>query len=247
MNVKTKLIALGGSIAAIATMTIGASGVTGAYFSASKSGTVTGTLGTVSIATSGGNSGYGSDGGIDFQWTNMLPGVANSATVNYANTGSAPVDVYLTFPNDVALSAINDLGTYGEVHISTPTRGEIFASTNLRDTNNGNNGTTAGDSHGCLPYNNSPASPPSQPFPGCNPLPNVVLIATGVAPGNGGSFTFSFNYASKLSGGQGGTFNVYPATDSSVVTHSDNSSTGSGLPFRVVAEQGGAPALVATN
>jgi len=244
MNYK-KLAALGASLAVAGGMIVSASGVTGAYFSASKSGTITGTLGTVSIATSGGNGASGSNGSIDFQWANMFPGVAKSATVNYTNTGPGPVDVYLTFPNDVALSALNDLGTYGEVHISTPTRGEIFASTNLRDTNNGNNGTTPGDSHGCLPYNNSAAT--STTPPGCNPLPNVVMIATGVASGASGSFTFSFNYAGKLTGPQGGTFNVYPATDSSVVTHSDNSSTGSGLPFQVVAEQGGAPLLVANN
>jgi hypothetical protein len=164
--------------------------------------------------------------------------------VNFHNTSVNPENVYLTFPNDTALSALNDLGTYGEVHISTNTRGEVFASTNLRDTE------IPGDTHGCLPYSNAPAGP-SDPYPGCNPVRNVILIASNVPADGTGSFTFQFNYAGKLgngSSGGAGVFNTFPATGTSYVHHADDASnSGNGLPFAVVATQINAPALVPTN
>ncbi len=142
MNYK-KLAALGASLAVAGGMIVSASGATGAYFSQTKSGAITGTVGNVAVSTSGGTG----DDHLTFAWTNMLPGVPNSVTVNYTNTGTATEDIYLQFPNLTALSALNDLGTYGAASISTAgygtANGTIFSSTNLRDERTPDNG--------CLP------------------------------------------------------------------------------------------------
>jgi hypothetical protein len=240
MNIRTKLVALGGTAVCIAGLVASASGVTGAFFSQTVPGNITGAIGGITIDASP----------TTFAWTDMLPGVPNSATVNFHNTSANPENVYLTFPNDTALSALNDLGTYGEVHISTNARGEIFASTNLRDTE------IPADTHGCLPYSSAAANPPSDPFPGCNPVRNVVLIASNVPADGTGSFTFQFNYAGKTgngSSGGAGVFNTFPASatgSTSYVHHADDGDaghSGNGLPFAVVATQTNAPALVPSN
>ena len=41
----------------------------------------------------------------------MLPGVRNSATVNYQNTGANAEGIYLVFQDKTALSALNNPGT----------------------------------------------------------------------------------------------------------------------------------------
>jgi hypothetical protein len=85
----------------------------------------------------------------------------------------------------------------------------------------------------------------------------VLELASNVAGGTSGHFTFEFNYAGKLASPQGGTFNIYPAVNgtgggagssTSYVHHTDDNSVAmNGLPFAVVAEQASAPLLVQTN
>ena len=219
MNYK-KLAALGASLAVAGGMIVSASGMTGAYFSQSAPGTITGQLGSITVSTSGGNGTTAQD----FSWSNMLPGVPNSATVNYQNTSANAEDIYLVFQNPTALSALNNLGTYGEVHIAAAGNGTanagIFDSANLNDR-----------ASTCGPFSPS----------GCWPVPNVLKVASNIGGGTTGSVTFAFNYAGKLSAGQGGQFNVYP------VAGQQNPGTGAlnsqaGLPYEVVAIQAGAPA-----
>lgn len=189
-----------------------ASGNTGAYFEDAKPGGVTGTVGQVKIGTTGGAA-------IDdptFAWSNMLPGEDKSLTVKYKNTGTVPEDVYLTFPNATALSALNNLGTYGEVHVSVNGT-EVYANANLND--KPNNGTSG--------------------------LPAQLKLQEGLAVGHTGTFTFTFQYADKLGGVQGaathstggGVFNAYPVPGQVTVRSGDGS--GSGLPFAVVGVQEG--------
>ena len=186
MNYK-KLAALGASLAVAGGMIVSASGATGAYFSQSAPGTISGQLGSITVSTSGGNGSTAQD----FSWSNMLPGVPNSATVDYQNTSVNAEDIYLVFQNQTALSALNNLGTYGEVHISaagngTP-NGALFDSANLNDR-----------ASTCGPFSPS----------GCWPVPNVIKVASGIGGGTTGSVTFAFNYAGKLSSGEGGQFSV---------------------------------------
>ena len=130
---------------------------------------------TIVVATSGDTGGAAVDDPT-FAWDNMLPGEYKSVTVDYKNDGTEPQDVYLTFPNLTALSALNTLGTYGEVHVSVNGT-EVYANANLND--KPNNGTTG--------------------------LPAQIKLQEGLAVNHTGTFTFQFRYADKLGGAQGAT------------------------------------------
>jgi hypothetical protein len=204
----------GATIAALATLVIAATGMTGAYFSDTAPGTITGNIGSIKVQASG-----GSGGGTHFTFANLLPGDPQTATIQFQNTGRNAQDVWLVFNNATALSALNNLGTYGEVHVSNAQQ-ELFASKNLND--------NAGS---CGPF--------SSTLPGCWPLPGKIKVAGNLAPGAGSYVKFSFNYASKLSSpaAEGTAFNAYPVADQYTVNASDGS--GSGLPYEIVATQVG--------
>lgn len=188
----------------------------GAYFSDTKSGAINGTIGSVRVTTTGGT---GTDG-MNFAFDNMLPGEPQTATVDYQNTGTGKEDIYLTFPNLTALSAINDLGHYGEV---TVTRGStvLFHSTNMSD--------HAGS---CGPFGSTNDA--------CWPLPAKLKVDDNVNPHDGGVINFTFDYTSKLStqapAGTTVPFNAYPAADGQTTIRAIDG-TGSGLPWNVVAVQ----------
>jgi len=205
----TRVLVAAGIAASLAIM---ATGTTGAYFSESKDGGITGTVGAVHLSVPNST----------FAWTNMMPGVADSAKVDFTNVGTGHQDFYLVFPNATALSALNDLGTFGEVHIAV-NGVEQFASANLSDR------------YPCgTPGNTGVAT--------VCPVPQQMLLASDVAVGATNSFTFAFNYASKLGTAShssgGGVFNTYPAADGQKTIVAGDG-TGNGLPFRVVAVQVG--------
>ena len=206
----TRVLAAAGIAAGLAIM---ATGTTGAYFSESTDGGITGTVGAVHLSVPNST----------FAWTNMMPGVADSAKVDFTNVGTGHQDFYLVFPNATALSALNDLGEFGEVHIAINGQ-EQFASKNLNDRYACGTAGNAGVATIC-------------------PVPQQMLLASDVAVGATNSFTFAFNYASKLGSATashsassgGGVFNTYPAADGQKTI--EPGVTGSGLPFRVVAVQ----------
>ena len=167
---------------------------------------------------------------MDLAFNNLLPGDPDTVTVNYQNTGNNPEDVYVVFPNATALSALNSLGSYGTVHLSsagTGSVGDVFDSANLND-----NGTSC------------PVGSTSQTHPiPCEPLPGQLLIANNVGPGAGGSFSFSFNYASVVStqpacGWYDGGLEHLPRQSGQTTTNSSDG-TGNGLSYRIVATQHG--------
>lgn len=191
-----------------------AAGTTGAYFSDTHSGTITGTLGTIQVTPGGGT---GADS-TDFTFSNMLPGAAQTATVSYTNSGSSPEDVYIVFDNATALSALNNLGTYGELHLSangTP----LFDSANLNDRI-----STCG------------VLDPS----GCWPLASQYRVASNLPAGATGTVSLKFNYTGKLktqAPAGTGVFNAYPVSGQATTNATDG--TGSGLPYQIVATQHG--------
>ena len=202
----------GTTLAALAAVVVVATGMTGAYFSDTHQGDITGNLGSIKVTPSGGT---GSDG-TNFSFTNMLPGEPQTATIQFQNTGLNAEDVWLVFNNATALSAFNNLGTYGEVHVVTDH--ELFGSKNLNDRS-----STCG------------AFSPS----GCWPLPSQIKIGSDIAPGAGSFVKFTFNYASKLKdpAAEGAPFNAYPVSGQNTVNAADG--TGSGLPYQIVATQVG--------
>jgi len=217
-----RLAAVGTAVTLAGVMAVLASGSTGAFFSDTNSGTITGTVGSVKISTVG-SSGTGDDG-LTFAFDNLAPGVAQSITVKYENTGTLAQDVFLTFPDVAALHAINNLGRYGEIHIVDVASGaHLFDSTNLSDDRPDATGTCGGF---------GPA--------GCWPLPAALKVATNVAPSGYGFVMFSFNYPSKLGtatkSNGGGVFNTYPSPGA---LPADSLTSGAGLPVNVVAVQVG--------
>jgi hypothetical protein len=235
-NVKVKCAAIVGTAALLGGTAFVASGSTGAYFSDTHTGAITGTIGSIRVTPSGGTA--SSDGSLmDLAFNDLLPGTPETVTVNYQNTGANTEDVYVVFPNATALSALNSLGSYGTVHLSssgTGAVGDVFDSANLND-----NGTS------CPVGSTSNAHPTP-----CEPLPGQLLIASNVGPGAGGSFSFSFNYASALSTqpavGTTADWNTYPQSGQTTTNSSDG--TGNGLPYEIVATQHGiTPGAVGTK
>ena len=174
------------ALAVVGGLVVFAAHATGAYFSDSHNGTLGGTVGNIKLSTAGGI--VGQDQGIDFAWNNMLPGVVYSAPMQVTNTSSSNAeDLYMVFPNLTALSALNQLGTYGAVTI-TVNGANVFQSTTSTTTRS--------------------VATPSARAERCGQL----LLASNV-PANSGavSVIFKFEYAAKMTAQEpGGLFNQYP-------------------------------------
>jgi hypothetical protein len=189
---------------------------TGAFFSDSSPGTITGSIGSIHVSVSGGNG----SSSTNFNFDRLLPGTPQTVTVTYTNTGNSPEDVFLTFPNATALSALNNLGTFGSVQVNDAGNSDVFDSTNLND-----NATT------CGPFSHS----------GCNPLPKQLQVDNNLKPGDSATASFAFGYASKLKGqpavGATAAWNNYPVAGQFTTNAGDG--TGNGLPIAIVATQVG--------
>jgi hypothetical protein len=214
-----KAATLVASVALLGGTALLASGATGAYFSDSKPGTISGTIGNVHVSTNGG---FGANGS-DLVFTNLLPGEPQTVSMNYTNTGSGAEDIYIVFPNATALSALNNLGHYGQIHLSANGTA-LFDSDNIKD----------GLPANCLPFH-----PDND---GCWPLQSQYKLVSSLPAGATGSVTFSFNYAGKLSaqapaGAPAPAWNSYPVAGQTTSNGADG--TGSGLPYKIVATQHG--------
>lgn len=241
MNLKMRAFSLVASVGLLGGTAFVASGQTGAYFSDTHSGTITGTIGTIKVTGGGG----GGTDNLDIAFSNLLPGAAQTVTSTYTNSGSSTEDVWVVFNNATALSALNNLGSYGEVHVwstGSDSVGAVFDSANLDDRLATCGSFTSG---------------------GCWPLMGAYRIAANLPAGSAGTFHFSFNYASKLSGqpaspvawnsyplpgwkGDGANYNTCTTTQSGTYGDCSNNQTtvvagqtGAGLPYQIVATQPG--------
>jgi hypothetical protein len=227
LNRKKAIIGAGG-VAVALTMALAALGPTGAYFSDTASGNISGTLGSIKISGSGG----AGDQHLNLTYTNLLPGDAlQTQTVGYENTGRSNQDVWVVFNDADALHALNDLGRYGAFNVSANGI-TYFNSTNLADGEAPGStcgATTDKDDGGVL----------------CHPLPEMVKVASNVAPrsvdGADGHISFGFAYPEFVNPNDGktksldnksnvdgvATWNGYPVD---VNTHN-------GLPYQIVATQ----------
>ena len=215
-----KFLAAGAAGVAAVALIAASTSVTGAYFTDSSSGVIKGHVGSIKL------------GGQDLNLTfdNLLPGVAQTVTVPFSNSGTEAQDVWLTFPVGSALHALNNLGTYGEVHVVNNVGQSVFDSANLQDGR-----TKADGTNSCSGF--------AQTVPatnGCWPLPAKVKVASNVASGATSSAKFTFMYASKLTGSGGGVFNTFPSVATGQEAFgADLTPVGNGLPFNVVAVQVG--------
>jgi hypothetical protein len=220
-TVKTRGLALLATVALLGGTAWIAAGTTGAYFSDTHTGTINGSIGSIQVAANGSTGAALSD--VSFK--DMLPGVAQTVTINYKNTGKNVQDVWISFTNATALSALNNMGSYGEVHLSANGTA-LFDSANLND----RSGTCG-------------AFSPS----GCWPLAKQYKVASNLAPGTSGTVSFTFALAGKTVTPPVA-FNHYPASEHSylVTGNKDDQNyinaadgTGNGLPFAIVATQVG--------
>ncbi len=216
-----RMVGVGITLVATVGLAVAASGVTSAYFSDTKSGTITGTVGYVKINVGGGNG----VNGLDFAFDNLRPGEPQSIRIDYKSTGTGTQDLWLAFPNVPALHALNNLGTYGTVTVSDSSSGVVFTSTNLND------GRT-------IPPNGADSCGPLAPTGGaCWPLPPQLMVRSNLAPGAEGTITFTFGYASKLGGNGPAVWNSYPVAQA--FGPDAAGPAGNGLPYNVVATQAG--------
>jgi hypothetical protein len=188
---------------------------TGAFFSDSSPGTITGSVGSILVSVSGGNG----SSSTNFNFDRLLPGTPQTETITYTNTGNSPEDVFLTFPNATALSALNNLGTFGQVQVNNAGGTDIFDSQNLND-----------NSVSCPVGSSTPTHPIT-----CAPLPKQLKVDGNLAPGSSDTATFTFGYPSKLSGHGGGVWNSWPVAGQFTTVPADG--TGDGLPIAIVATQ----------
>ena len=210
LNRKKAIIGAGG-VAVALTMALAALGPTGAYFTDTEQGGIEGTVGSIKVDAVG---------SLNLNYTNLLPGEVQTVSAQYTNNGLNHQDVWVVFNNADALHALNDLGNYGEFHISSGAT-EIFASANLND-----------DADGtplCGGFSTT----------GCWPVPAQIKVASNVAPDGGGTVSFGFGYSGLLEGQSatgGGLWNSYPV---STLSDSNPDNEGYGLPYQIVATQVG--------
>jgi hypothetical protein len=170
----------GFAVAVGATAALIAFGVssTGAYFTDSQSGTITGKMGNIRIDANVVN-----QGNLNAVFTNMLPGTGQTATVTYKNASTAnPEDVWVVFnPTDLGTgdgqTGVNSLGSYGEIHVGS-NGVEVFASANLND--------------------HYPCGTVSAGYPTICPLPGAIQLNSSLGVGGTGQMTFSFTPSAKF-------------------------------------------------
>lgn len=211
-----------GGVAVALTMALAALGPTGAYFSDTAQGQVSGTVGSIKVA---GADGTGADS-LGLTFTNLLPGSPQTVTSRYTNTGLNNQDVWVVFNNPEALHALNDLGTYGEFHLAA-NGNALLDSTNLND----GKSNLAVTGNTCGPFGAGAGL--------CNPLLPSYKLASDMAPGVTGNVSFTFAYAGKSvhqSEAGGGTWNAFPVAQKN---GADPTIAGYGLPYQIVATQVG--------
>jgi len=219
-------------IAALATTTVATAALlgsvvatTGAYWTDSHGGTITGTNGTVAITVNGG----GGAGLLDFDFSGIMPGVTKTATVNLYNPTANPEAVWVVFNNTNGIwSAVNDLGQFGKFTVG----GYIYdnLNNNSADAQPATPGV-AGTSTGSY-MSGSCSTVPRVPI---NYLPRAVKIVT-LAAGASASFPMTFTYNACMIDHQGETLFNPAEADPPIASHVG---TG-GLLFNVVAFQDGA-------
>jgi len=172
-------------ISCIAAVAMVGAGFSGAYFSDTHAGAITGTVGSIKIDTTD----------LNIAFNNLLPGEPQSVTVDYQNKGTSPQDVWIVFTDAAALHALNNLGTYGSVSIVDTQGGVNWFSENLND---------------AIPD----GTPGNAGVATIYSVPKAMLLQSNVAANAGGSMTFTFAYASKLGDASkssgGGAWNYYP-------------------------------------
>jgi hypothetical protein len=188
MKKHPRLIALLGTAGVTASLIGVAVAGTGAYFTDSHPGNIDGNNGDIAISVSGGSG----TGGLDFDFSGILPGVPKTATVTVSNLTANPEAVWLVFDNSNGMwSAVNNLGRYGIFTVG----GYVYnnLTNKAAPTDPGVLGSFSGTFCGA-------AAAPSRS--GYNYLPHAIKITTLPAWGTA-SFPITFEYHACMTNHQG--------------------------------------------
>lgn len=169
------------SIAAVLALTVAS---TGAYFTDSHPGQISGINGNVAVNVNGG---VGA-GQLNFDFSGILPGDTKTATMNVGNPTGNTEDVWLVFSNSNGMwSAVNDLGQYGKFTVGGYTYDNLNnKNTNAQPATPGQAGTPITGSY----MSGSCSTVQRVPI---NYLPHAVKIAS-LASGATTTFDVTFQY-----------------------------------------------------
>jgi hypothetical protein len=189
-----KLVA-GVAAAGAAVLLIGpATGITGAYFTESKPGTINAATGGVHLNTSD----------LTLNYYGLLPGEFQTRDITYQATGSGPEDIWFVLPTDGSAAALNGvaggaggdaaLGRYGHFALAAPAGS--FTSYNLATVGTesphlGDSCSVNADGHGGS--NTQAANRGDKTVPFC-PVPGAILLSSGLVPGALGTVQITFGY-----------------------------------------------------
>jgi len=181
---KLRSVALIATIALMGGTAFVASGATGAYFSDTNTGTITGSLGSIELDTSGGG---GADL-LDFTLNGLLPGVPRTVTVGFSNVGISPQDVYLVL-DSAAVTTLNSFGGWATITVvrgdgtviwdssgPTPFSSPMLVRGNIAPGSAGSFAATLTISPGVTAPNLSPATVATVAY-------DMVATQVGIAPG----------------------------------------------------------------
>jgi len=182
---RLRSVALIATIAMMGATAFVASGATGAYFSDTHSGVVTGSTGSIEVTPSGGSGTEGMDLSLDL----LLPGVPQTARVWYTNTGLSPQDIWIVFDSD-DLATLNGAGTNVTVQI-TSSGGYSFTSADVGTTpvpgqfrvHNNLGATGAGYTDARFGIAASVSDPAAAGLTGLELHYDIVATQVGIAPG----------------------------------------------------------------
>jgi hypothetical protein len=202
---KAKVARLAGftvALGATASLAAFAATGTGAYFTDSHPGTISAATGGVHVNTTD----------LALKYQNLLPGEFQTNTVRYTATGTGPEDIWLVLPTDASAAAFTGtggsaaaLGRFGHVAISSPAGS--FTSYNLASAgagiHSGNSCAVDGNGHGGSDA--QPTTPTDTQVDFC-PVPNAILLSSGLTNGQGGAADITFGFTKLLTNGANNAF-----------------------------------------
>jgi hypothetical protein len=193
IKIASFVVALGASAGLVAAAANG----TGAYFTDSHSGTINASTGSVKVNTTD----------LTLNFSGLLPDQFQTDPIQFQSTGSGPEDIWMVF--DPTTSAILNgpggtdapLGRFGHFALTSPAGN--FSSFNLSSEgaappHTGNSCSVDQNGHG---GSTTEAADKTTLVDFC-PVPQEILLASNVAPGNGGEADVTFGYTRLLTGPQ---------------------------------------------
>jgi hypothetical protein len=184
----TRIVAFIGTLGASAALIGTAATNTGAYFTDSETGHVSGSSGHLALDK---NSDY------ELSFAKLVPGEYKTQSVGYKTSGDTAEDIWLAFPDGVAYAKFSGakhganwddggMGRYGHFAVAN-SGGTVFSSYNLQDEADGSSGCADINGHGSGRQSTGVGDTP----PLCG-VPHYILLEQNVPSGTQAQFTMTF-------------------------------------------------------